>query len=121
VTVAWNRVLQPNLDGISAADPKAFFTQVYHESDHKPFAKGQIVKLSSTSNVKREVHVNVYPVRLRKYFPLRCYRELLTADPQKIIMIKTPRKHLLSSHHHIYSRKKDKLRLGRNTDRKIEQ
>ena len=73
LTVAWNQVLQPNSDGISAADPKGILTEVYHDSDHKPSAKGQTVKLSSTSNVKRDDHVNLYPGRVRKYFPLRYY------------------------------------------------
>ena len=84
LTVAWNRVL---LDGISAADPKSILTQVYHESDHKPFTKGQTVKLSSTSNVKREstsilyAFVNTFLcVTICGIVALNNGRELLTAD-----------------------------------------
>ena len=54
------------MDGISPADPKGIFTEVYHTS--RIIRKGQTVKLSSMSNVKCK---DVYHVRIR--IPLRYY------------------------------------------------
>lgn len=60
LTVAWNRDLQPKLRRhLSRGSQGHSHTSLSRAgSHHKPFAKGQTVKLSSMSNVKHEEHMS---------------------------------------------------------------